>query len=89
MCIRDSYFLFSNILLELVFNKQFNDQFCHSLEQYLFRKMLKSGGPRGKIIISVSGAASIRINVLYLVRSIRKVPSLGQVNFGALKLKAK
>ena len=39
--------------------------FLMSLEQYLFRKMLKSGGTRGKIIISVLGAASIRIVPLF------------------------
>ena len=50
--------------------------FLMSLEQYLFRKMLKSGGPRGKTIISVSGAASIRIGPLFPIPKFVLQPQL-------------
>ena len=50
--------------------------FLMSLEQYLFRKMLKSGGSRGEIIISVSDAASIRIDPLFSISQIVLRPHL-------------
>ena len=50
--------------------------FLMSLEQYLFRKMLKSGVPRGKLILSVSGATSIRIGPLFPIPQFDLRPQL-------------
>ena len=47
-----------------------------SLHQYLFRKMLKSGGSRGKIMISVSGASTVRIGPLFPISEFVLRPQL-------------